>query len=62
MILALLKESVFEKYKSFNAFTHSEKAQYDYPRFFKTSPIEAKQPNASKPKIIETKMIVSGGC
>lgn len=59
---SFIKESVLEKYKSSNAFTHSEKAQYDYPRFFKTSPIEAKQSNASKPKIIETKMIVSGGC
>ncbi len=55
------RENVLENYKPFNAFTHSEKAQYDYTRFFKAIPQHATQPSSSKPKIIETQVITSGG-
>lgn len=58
-----MKENVLEKFQPSAAFTHDEKARYDYHRFFKAAPRPAAAPAAAQPKIIETQVItVEGGC
>ena len=58
-----MKENVLEQFQPSVAFTHDEKARYDYHRFFKAEPRPAATPAATQPKIIETQVIsVEGGC
>jgi rhodanese-related sulfurtransferase len=58
-----MKENVLEEFQPSTAFTHDEKARYDYRRFFKAAPRPAATPAAIQPKIIETQVIgVNGGC
>lgn len=58
-----IKNNVLGKFEPSTAFTHEEKARYDYHRFFKAAPRPVSQPAASQPKIMETKVIsVEGGC
>lgn len=58
-----IKENVLEEFQPSVAFTHDEKARYDYHRFFKAAPRPAATPAATQPKIIETQVIsVEGGC
>lgn len=58
-----MKENVLEQFQPSVAFTHDEKARYDYHRFFKAAPRPAAAPAATQPKIIETQVIsVEGGC
>jgi len=58
-----MKENVLEEFQPSVAFTHDEKARYDYHRFFKAAPRPAAAPATTQPKIIETQVItVEGGC
>lgn len=58
-----IKENVLGKFEPSTAFTHAEKARYDYHRFFKAATKPASQPAVSQPRIMETKVIsVEGGC
>ncbi|MBE0661856.1 MAG: rhodanese-like domain-containing protein [Bacteroidales bacterium] len=58
-----IKDNVLGKFEPSTAFTHEEKARYDYHRFFKATPKPSSQPAASQPKIIETQVVsVEGGC
>jgi rhodanese-related sulfurtransferase len=57
------KTQVMDDYHPAAAFTHQEKAWYDFARFFKAKPESETKPLKSQPEIIETEVIsVQGGC
>lgn len=55
-----IRDQVLTNYKPSNAFTHKEKARYDFNRYFKVVAKPAAEPG-SKPKIIETQVTIAGG-
>lgn len=56
-----MRDHVLAGYKPSVAFTHAEKARYDFRRYFKAAARPASEPAGSKPKIIQTEVIVAGG-
>lgn len=60
---AYLKSHVWDTYQPAAAFSHSEKARFDYGRFFRQAPGQQQQNTKSVPKITEVEMVnVDGGC
>jgi rhodanese-related sulfurtransferase len=60
---AYLKTNVVETFDPAAAFSQSEKARYDYNRFFRTGGGAAAAPARTQPIIIQTEIVkVQGGC
>ncbi len=58
-----LKANLLDTYKAAAAFNRSEKARFDYGRFFKQAPVSQQESARSIPKITEVEMVsVDGGC
>lgn len=60
---AYLKSHVWDTYQPAAAFNHSEKAHFDYSRYFRQASDQQQQNAKSVPKITEVEMeSVDGGC
>lgn len=58
-----IREHVLDGFQPSSAYTHSEKARFDYNRFFRSGGGADAAPTRTQPKIIQTEMITTkGGC
>lgn len=58
-----IKNNVVEKFQPASAFNQSEKARYDYQRFFRSGGGAEAAPARTQPKIIQTEIVkTKGGC
>jgi len=58
-----IRGHVLDGFQPASAFTHSEKARFDYNRFFRSGGGTESTPARTQPKIIQTEMVTTkGGC